>query len=109
MCGRGEVCGRGGSVWKGWRNVVGGVRCVMGGVEVCGRGEVCVCVCGRGEVCVCMCVEGVEVCGRSKVYGWWEHVYASIVYRCLHMCIVCVVCCVCVCVLCVCVCVCCVG
>ena len=76
-----------------------GVRCV-GGVEVCGRGEVCVCVCGRGEVCVCVCVEGVEVCGRSKVYGWWEHVYASIVYRCLHMCIVCV---------CVCVCVCCVG
>ena len=71
-----------------------GVRCV-GGVEVC----------GRGEVCVCVCVEGVEVCGRSKVYGWWEHVYASIVYRCLHMCIVCVVCFVCVRVVCVCVCV----
>ena len=45
VCVRGEVCGRGGSVWKGWRSVVGGVRCVMGGVEVCGRGEVCVCVC----------------------------------------------------------------
>ena len=37
--------------------------------------------------------------------GWWEHVCASIVYRCSHMCIVCV-CCVCfVCVMCVCVCV----
>ena len=35
--------------------------------------------------------------------GWWEHVCASIVYRCSHMCIVCV--CVCVCVLCMCVCV----
>ena len=41
--------------------------------------------------------------------GWWEHVCASIVYRCLHMCIVCV-CCVCVhvcvraCVACVCTC-----
>ena len=25
---------------KGWRSVVVGVSCVMGGVEVCGRGEV---------------------------------------------------------------------
>ena len=74
--GRGEVCGRGGSVWKGWRNVVGGVRCVMGGVEVCGRGEVCVCVCGRGEVCVCVCVcvwkgwrcvEGVRCMGGGSM------------------------------------------
>ena len=48
---------------------MGGVRCVMGGVEVCGRGEVCVCVCVEGVrcVCVCVCMEGVEVCGRSKV------------------------------------------
>ena len=53
--------------------------------------------------------------------GWWEHVCASIVYRCSHMCIVCVLCvcacvrarmcCVCVymcvvCVFCVCVCMC---
>ena len=42
--------------------------------------------------------------------GWWEHVCASIVYRCSHMCIVCVcVVCLCLCVvsfLCVCVCVC---
>ena len=52
--------------------------------------------------------------------GWWEHVCASIVYRCSHMCIVCVLCvymcvfyvccvfcvcvCVCACVVCVCVC-----
>ena len=64
-----EVCGRGGSVWKGWRSVVGGVRCVMGGVEVCGRDEVCVCVCGRGEVCVCVCVEGVRCVRRSEVCG----------------------------------------
>ena len=35
--------------------------------------------------------------------GWWEHVCASIVYRCSHMCIVCVLC-VCLC-LCVCACV----
>ena len=25
-------------MWKGWRSVVGEVRCVMGGVEVCGWG-----------------------------------------------------------------------
>ena len=59
MCGRGDVCGRGGSVWKGWRSVVGGVRCVMGRV-----------VCGRGEVCVCVCVEGVEECGGRG--GVWK-------------------------------------
>ena len=40
--------------------------------------------------------------GRGRC-GWWEHVCASIVYRCSHMCIACVVCvcflcCVCVCV-----------
>ena len=34
---------------------MGGVRCVMRRVEVC----------GRGEVCVCVCVEGVEECGGS--------------------------------------------
>ena len=42
--------------------------------------------------------------------GWWEYVCASIVYRCSHMCIVCVCCvhvlCVYMCVFCVCVCVC---
>ena len=27
-------------MWKGWRSVVVGVSCVMGGVEVCGWGEV---------------------------------------------------------------------
>ena len=35
-----EVCGRGGGVWwEGWRSVVEGVRCVVsvGGVEMCGR------------------------------------------------------------------------
>ena len=67
-------------------------------------------------------MERVEECGgRSKLCdgrgggvwvgrggcGWWEHVCASLVYRCSHMCImcVCVVCvcvCECVCVLCVC-------
>ena len=42
-------------------------------------------------------VRGVEVCGRSEVCGWGgvdvgggSHVCASIVYRCSHMCIVCV-------------------
>ena len=68
-------------MWEGWK-CVEGVRCVC--------------------VCVCVCVEGVEVCGRSKVCGWWEHVCASIVYRCLHMYIVCVLCVLCVCVFCVC-------
>ena len=51
------------------------------------------------------CVERVEECGgRGKLWvgkggcGWWEHVCASLVYRCSHMCIVCVFCvCVCVC------------
>ena len=66
-------------------------------------------------------MERVEECGgRSKLCdgrgggvwvgrggcGWWEHVSASLVYRCSHMCIMCV-CVVCVCVCeCVCVCVC---
>ena len=27
-------------MWEGWRSVVGGVSCVMGGVEVCGWGGV---------------------------------------------------------------------
>ena len=36
-----EVCGRGGGMWwEGWRNVVGRVSCVVGGV-VLGRCEVC--------------------------------------------------------------------
>ena len=60
--------------------------CVVRGVEVCGKSEVC----GRG---------GVDVGGGSM------SVLLYIVYRCSHMCIVCV-CCVCfVCVMCVCVCV----
>ena len=88
---------------------MGGVRCVMGGVEVCGRGEVCVCVCVEGARCVCVCVcvwkgwrcvEGVRCMGGGSL-----SVLLYIVYRCSHMCIVCVVCFVCVCVLCVCVCV----
>ena len=38
-----EVCGgRGEGVWDVWRSVVGGVRCVVRGVEVSvGRVEVC--------------------------------------------------------------------
>ena len=63
-------------------------------------------VCGRGEVC--RRGRGVWV-GRGGC-GWWEHVCASLVYRCSHMCIVCVFCVLCVyyvcCVFCVCVCVC---
>ena len=74
-----------------------GVRCV-GRMEECGgRGKLCD---GRGG--------GVWV-GRGGC-GWWEHVCASLVYRCSHMCIVCVFCVLCVyyvcCVFCVCVCVC---
>ena len=69
-------------------------------VEECGgRSKICD---GRGR--------GVWV-GRGAC-GWWEHVCASLVCRCSHMCIVCVLCvcvfvsvCVCVCV-CVCECVC---
>ena len=86
---------------------MGGVRCVMGGLEVCGRGEVCVCVCVEGARCVggegWMWVEGVKCMGGGSL-----SVLLYIVYRCSHMCIVCVLCvlCVCVCVRVVCVCVC---
>ena len=49
-------------------------------------------------------MEGVKCVGGEGGCGWWEYVCASIVYRCSHMCIVCVrMFCVCVCV-CVCVC-----
>ena len=41
------------------------------------------------------CLEVVEVCGRSKVYGWWEPVCASIysvqVFAHVH-CVCCVFC-----------------
>ena len=47
VCGRGvEVCGTGGGVWEGWRNVVEGV-------EECG---------GRGGG---MLWEGGKLCGES--------------------------------------------
>ena len=37
-------------MWKGWRSVVGEVRCVMGGVEVCKWGGVEVCGWGGVDV-----------------------------------------------------------
>ena len=61
----GVWCGeRGGGVWEGYRGVVGWVRCVVRGWRCMGRSVVC----GREWRCV---VGGVEVCGRD-IGVWWE-------------------------------------
>ena len=65
--------GRGGGVIEGWR-CVGEVRCVVGEVESMGGVEQCEewrCMVGGVEVCGRSVVGGVEVCGSGRGL-WWE-------------------------------------